>query len=171
MPYKERGLTMFRNWEPDPKDFDPEVDRLLVTTNWGDTFVVRPGPNSGDSLDHVIDPLFMPDNMGNIPKQLKTYRTLPFDWDASKHPWYIFLYDGEMTSGGPFIEMEAVGIGWTRPIRCSVTIERIVPVCIEDIKRRELCVDLTGVHFGEFTLNEDAMVDAQAAELEKSLQS
>lgn len=169
MPYQERGLTMFRNWEPNPQDFDPEVDRLLVTTSWNDTFVVRPGPNSGDSLDHVIDPQFMPSNLQEIPRQLKLYRTLPFQWDASQHPWYIFLYDGEMTAGGPFIEMEAIGVGWTRPIRCSTTIQRIQPVRIEDIDPKRLCVDLDGVHFGEFTLNEDAMIDAEAAELEKSL--
>ena len=169
MPYRQRGLTMFRDWEPDSKDFDPEVDRLLVTTSWHDTFVVRSGPNSGDSLDHIIDPEFMPNNLRNIPRQLATHRTLPFEWDATKHPWYIFLYDGEMTGSGPFILMEAVGIGWTRPITCSVTIDSIESVRVEDINRRKLCVDMQGVRFGEFTLNEDAMVDAQAAEMERSL--
>ena len=169
MPYRKRGLTMFRDWEPDSKDFDPEVDRLLVTTSWHDTFVVRSGPNSGDSLDHIIDPEFMPNNLRNIPRQLATHRTLPFEWDATKHPWYIFLYDGEMTGGGPFILMEAVGIGWTRPITCSVTIDSIESVRVEDINRRKLCVDMQGVRFGEFTLNESAMINDAADEFAKSL--
>lgn len=158
MPYKKLGLHMFRDWEPDDQH-DAEIDRLLVTTSWGDTFVVRSGPGSGDGLDHVIDPNFMPDNLALIPSELRLYRTVPLDWDATKFPWFIFLYDGEMTSGGPRIEMEAVGTGWTRSITTSLTIEEIRPLRKDEISHGDVSDGLRGVTFGEFIVRESVMYD------------
>ncbi len=158
MPYKKRGFYTIREWVPDD-DFDPEVDRLLITTDWGDTFVACMAPDGTDSLSLIVDPEFMPDNLGTIPSELR-YRTVPLNWDATKLPWYIFLYDGEMTGSGPKIDMVAVGTGgWTRPIRTSLVYASIESVRKQDIITKHLAHNIDGVYFGEYTINEAAMYD------------
>lgn len=161
---------MLRDLEPNPVDFDPEVDRLLITTSWNDTFVVRQGPNSSDSFNHIIDPQFMPDNLKRIPRKLRYEGGLSFPWDANDYPWYVFLYDGEMTGGGPFVDLRAVGLGWRLPISAHVTIVKAVSVRIDQIDTNELCQDLSGIRFGDFEVFEDAMIEGRAEELMKSLQ-
>jgi hypothetical protein len=156
MPFRKRGLTMFRDWEPD-EHFDPSTDRLLVTTSWGEAFVARANPENDDSSSFVIDKAFMPDNLTGIPRQLKLHRSLPLEWDASAYPWEVFLYDSEMTSDGLGIEMMAVGTGWSLPIRTSLTIAGITPILLRDIRPKRLARDLGGLSFGEFNVRDEIM--------------
>lgn len=152
MPYKKRGLQLLNDWELGTQ-FDPEVDRLLVTTMAGDVIVVRTFPEGEPGhLNPVIDPDFMPENLALIPHQLKLDRSLPLEWDATKFPWFIFLYDGEMTSDGPFIDMEAVGTGWTRPIRTDVPIQDIRAVRRDEIVSSEVSKTFQRAYFGEFNV-------------------
>lgn len=157
MPYKKRGLHMFNDWEPDDQ-FNPEVDRLLVTTQWGDVIVVRSLPDGEEGqLNPIIDPDFMPDNLAQLPHELRQHRTLPLNWDPAAFPWFVLLYDGQMSSNGPFIEMEAVGTGWTRSITTVVTIDDIRLIRKDEISPDQVSDCFRGLHFDEFNVREAIM--------------
>lgn len=106
MPFKQKGLVLFRDWEPD-EHYDPYEDRLLVTTDWGDTLVASLKPEGSDSLNLIVDPEYMPENLAEIPRELR-YHSVPLNWVATKLPWFIFLYDGAMTGSGPLVETGAL---------------------------------------------------------------
>lgn len=158
MPYRKRGLTLFRDWEPD-EAFDPRVDRLLVITDWGDVFVAGCNPENMDSSSLVIDRKFMPDHLARIPGELQHYQReiIPRSWDATLYPWEIFLYDGDMTPDGPVIEMEAVGLGWTRSIRSTVVIDHIKPIHLHDIDPSRIAPIINGLSMGQFNVREEIM--------------
>lgn len=158
MPFKKRGLTMFRDWEPDTR-FDATTDRLLVSTSRRDTFIAATGPEGDEGTTFVMDHAFMPNNLASLPMQLKKERSLPLEWDASAFAWEVFLFDGEMTDFGPYLLTEAVGIGWQRSISANFTITSIEPVHIADINRSHLSRVLRGLQFGVFNVNELAMYD------------
>ena len=156
MPFKKRGLTMFRDWEPDIQ-FNRDIDRLLVTTSRGDTFVAATGPEADDGTTFVVDKQFMPQNLAELPHQLMKVRPLPLEWDASAFPWEIFLHDGEMTDYGPFLLTEAVGIGWQCTMSAHFTITCIDPVRVDEIDRTQLARTVRGLQFGIFNVDELAI--------------
>lgn len=158
MAFRKRGLTSLRDWEPDT-EFNEATDRLLVATSKGDEFIARMGPEDDDGSTFIVDKQFMPSNLASLPHKLKRFRSLPLEWDAAQFPWETFLYDGEMTHDGPYLLVEAVGIGWTCPINADFTIAHIEPVHIDDVAPIQLAKELRGVHFGEFTVNESALYD------------
>ncbi len=158
MPFKKRGITMLQDWEPDDC-FDEATDRLLVTTSRGDTFVAAIGPEADDGRTKVVDKQFMTNELLDLPRQLMLARHTELEWDAATFPWEVFLYDGNMTSCGPFLVGEAAAAGWTRPIFSEVTIEYIEPIKVSEINPKRLARSIRGLVFGEFTFNEGYVFD------------
>lgn len=158
MTFRRRGIELFKDWEPS-EWFEPDNDRLLVTTSWQDCFVVSPGPAEDDGTTLLIDSEFMPQNLREIPRIVRNCRTLPLEWDVTQYPWNIFIFDGDMTHDGPLIEMLAGGVGWTMTILSELTIDTIMPISRSDISRRDLSLTMEGLTFGEPVINQNAIYD------------
>lgn len=155
MPFRKRHLAMLRDWEPD-EQFDPEVDRLLVTMSNGDLIVIKAGPREDEGTSLVLDMNYLPLSLANVAKDLR-HRTVPLEWRADMYPWDIFVFDGTMTWHGPTLAMQAVGLGWSRTIDSRFIIEQIEPVRVEQPSRSDISLELSGLTFGEYCVNEEAM--------------
>lgn len=144
MPFRNRNLQMLANWEPD-EDFDPTTDRLLITTNWGDTFVAYWQRNHTMSQGHLaVDMDFAPSNLMEIPELLKLYQDFHTHED-----WYVFLYDGDQTSSGPKLDIIALGAGWAWDIHTSLGVERVEPVKLSDIDPGKISPTMGGIYIQE----------------------
>jgi len=64
MPFiRSRPQPNLREWSPSPGDFDSEIDRLRVTTDWGDSIILSWSHKEADSGIFVIAPEAIPDNV------------------------------------------------------------------------------------------------------------
>lgn len=144
MPFRNRNLHMLANWEPD-EDFNPTTDRLLITTNWGDTFVAYWQKSPLMTEGHLaVDMDFPPANLAQIPQLLKLYEDFHTHED-----WYVFLYDGDQTASGPKLDIIALGAGWAWDIHTSLGIEHVEPVKLADIDPSMLSSTMGGIYIEE----------------------
>ncbi|MGV9001887.1 MAG: hypothetical protein ACOH18_02935 [Candidatus Saccharimonadaceae bacterium] len=145
MPLVNKDPCTFSYWRAGEK-FDRVSERLLVTTNRGDSFVVCRNPGNDDDPSLVIDLQFMPENLATIPQQLREESVFLFplfDWDPSIYPWRIFVSDGY----GPFVDLEAAGAGWKLSIKPSFTVQSIERVQLADIDSGRWSHVLSGLYF------------------------
>lgn len=141
MPFRNRNLHMLKNWEPDTS-FDPASDRLLVTTDWGDTFVAYWHRSDAAQMGHLaIDMDFPMENLQEIPELLKLYH----DFHTSEG-WYVFIYDGELTESGPRLDIIAAGDAWSWSISTSLGIADIKPVQLSELDQYEVSASLGGIY-------------------------
>ncbi len=158
MPFKKRDIPSFNAWEPG-KDFKSNVDRLLISTTFNDTFVAKWSTDRASSGHLIMDPDFLPQNIQNIPRRIRNEHRI--DVLASGHPWQVNLHDGVLAAGGGhFIEMTVIGNGWILEVTSSVSPTDIKPANRARINRRELCHDLDGIRFGEFRTTSGLPVEA-----------
>lgn len=150
MPFKQRGLAILRDWMAD-EDFDLEVDRLLLKTNWGDTFLAALDPNNSNRDSFIVDPTYMPENLALITMELRT-QFGERGREAAKEPWHLKLYDGEMTASGPKLEMMAIGAGWSMPVRAGFGLVSITPVRVDELDSSQLVRIIDGVYFGQINV-------------------
>ncbi|MGH7218517.1 MAG: hypothetical protein ACREGE_03705 [Candidatus Microsaccharimonas sp.] len=141
MSFHNRNLHMLKNWEPD-STFDPAIDRLLVTTDWDDTFVAYWHKNAIGEQGHLaIDKDFLPENLQELPLALKLYHGLPADDN-----WHVFIYDGDLTASGPRLDITAIGSGWSWSIGTSLGIADIEPVTLDQIDPTKVSPILGGIY-------------------------
>ena len=140
MPFHSRELELLKNWVPGP-DLDTTVDRLLLYTDWSHVLVLRNIPGDEGRVQLILDPDFLPTNMSVIPSELRMIHDFHIQDD-----WWVCLYDGEMTSSGPKIDMTAMGVGWSWDIRTSLGIRKIEAVTLDDIDRSEISTILDGIY-------------------------
>lgn len=144
MPFHSCELELLKNWVPGP-DFDTTVDRLLLYTDWSHVLVLRNIPGDEGRVQLILDPDFLPTNMSVIPSELKMIHDFHIQDD-----WWVCLYDGEMTSSGPKIDLQAIGSGWSWNIRTSLGITKIEPIALDEIDHGKISTILDGIYIYAF---------------------